>query len=102
MPTQDNEEVEEIQTALEAKFMDILSQPDVVIPEEEIAEDGEFSEEQRATLQAMLKAQMPTPEAIQQQIKMTAHNAEVQKKRDERQARKRARRALTNKRRRSR
>jgi hypothetical protein len=101
MPTQDNEEVEEIQTALEAKFMDILSQPDVVIPKDEIADDG-FSEEQRATLQAMLKSEMPTPEQIQQQIKMTAHNAEVQKKRDERQARKRARRALTNKRRRSR
>ena len=83
----------EAHAKLEEKFMEILSQPDVVIPADEMPEDGEFDEDQRATLQAVLDAEMQTPEEIERDIKIAEHNAEVQRKRDEKQAMKRARRA---------
>ena len=99
MPT--NDQVAEIQKSLESKFMEILSQPDVVIPAEEIS-DGALTGEQRATLQAVLESEMPTPAEIEQQAEIAEHNAAVQKKRDEKQARKLARRVSQIKRRRSR
>ena len=77
---------------LEATFKQILEQPDVVIPSEEI-EDGELNEDQRATLQKVLEAELPTPEEIQQRAEIAAHNAEVQRKREERLARRAERRA---------
>jgi len=83
---------------LEATFRKILEQPDVIIPEAEI--DDELSEEQRATLQAVLEAEMPTPEEIQERAEIAAHNAEIQRKRDEKTARKRERRANQRRRRR--
>ena len=98
----DPKDVKAIEEELEAKMLRILAQPDVAIPDEEIAVDGSFSEEQRETLQTLLEAEMPTPEEIEQQIKIQAHNAEIQQKRDERQAKKQARRKIIGKRRRRR
>ena len=79
---------------LEATFKAILEQPDTVIPSEEIAEDGEFTDEQRATLQAALQAHMPSPEEIAKRAECAAHNVEVAKRREAKQAKKRARREL--------
>jgi len=79
---------------LEATFKAILEQPDSVVPAEEIADDGEFTDEQRATLQAALQAHMLSPEEIMQRAECAAHNAEVHRKREEKQAKKRARREL--------
>ena len=95
MPTND-QQVEALQEKLEQKFLEILSQPDVVIPADEI--EDEFTEEQRATLQSVLEAEMPTPEEIQQQIEIQKHNAEVKAKREERLARREARRGHKRKR----
>jgi len=79
---------------LEATFKAILEQPDSVIPAEEIAEGGEFTDEQRATLQAALQAHMPSPDEIMQRAACAEHNAEIHRKREEKQAKKRARREL--------
>jgi len=87
---------------LEATFKSILEQPDTVIPAEDYPVDGEFNAEQRATLQKVLEAELPSPEEIEQRAKRAAHNAEIQKKRDEKQARKRARREAQGKKRRRR
>ena len=84
-----NDQVDALQAKLEEQFLQILSQPDVVIPADEI--EGEFTEEQRATLESVLKAEMPSPEEIQKQIEMAKHNAEVKAKREERLARRKAR-----------
>lgn len=96
----ENEPVSSVHADLEAKFLEILSQPDVVIPKDEIPGDGEFSKEQRATLRAVLEAEMPSPEEIERDIKIAQHNAEIQQKRDRRQAAKRARRDAQRRRRR--
>lgn len=90
------------QDDLEEQFLRILAQPDTVIPDEEIAKDGKFTEEQRATLQAVLESEMPTPVEIEKRAKIAAHNAEIQRKRDEKQAQKKARRAVIGKNRRRR
>jgi len=78
MPT--SEEVTQIESELEERFMQILSEPDVVIPAEEI--DGEFTDEQRELLQTVLKATMPSPEEIQQYAECAEHNDKVQRVRD--------------------
>ena len=96
MPTYEDYEqaqAEELHSELEQKFLKILSQPDAMIPSEEISEDGELDEEQRATLQSVLAAEMPTPAEIERDIKLAEHNAGIQRKRDEKQALKRVRRA---------
>jgi hypothetical protein len=62
-----------------------------------LAETGENGKEIADAVRTML-----TPEEIVQQAKIAQHNAEVQKKRDERQARKKARRAAQGNRRRRR
>lgn len=77
MPT--SEELAQIEKGLEERFMQILSEPDVIIPAEEI--DGELSEEQRATLQSVLEAEMPTPEEIQQYAEIAEHNHKVERER---------------------
>ena len=77
---------------LEETFKKILEQPDVVIPEEEI-QDGELSEDQRATLQSILEAELPTPEEIEQRARIAEHNAEIRRKREEDLAKRRERRA---------
>lgn len=108
MPTNDVDNVEatkiyaKLKDELEERFLRILAQPDVVIPDEEIAEDGKFTEDQRATLQAVLESEMPTPDEIVEQAKVAEHNAGIQRKRDEKQARKKARRAVIGKNRRRR
>ena len=73
--------------------MRILAQPDVVIPDEEIAKDGKLTEEQRETLQKVLEAEMPSPEEIEQAARIAEHNAEVRRKREEKLAKRRERRA---------
>ncbi len=88
----------ELESQLEAKFMEILSIPDVVIPADEI--DGELSEEQRATLQSVLEAQMPSPEEIQQSIEIAKHNEEVRMKRAIRLAKRRVKQQRRGKRKR--
>jgi hypothetical protein len=98
MPTNEQvaekQEVADLQTRLEEKFLRILAEPDVVIPSEEIAKDGKLTEEQRATLQKVLESEMPTPEEIQQSARMAKHNEEIRLKREEKQAAKKARRAV--------
>jgi hypothetical protein len=85
----DQEQAAQIHSELEEKFLKILSQPDAVIPADEI--EGELSEDQRATLQSVLEAEMPTPEEIERDVKIAEHNAEVQRRRDKKLARRRIR-----------
>jgi hypothetical protein len=84
-------DAEQVRSELEEKFMAILSQPDVVVPSEEI--DGEFTEEQRATLQAALVAELPSPEEVEQEACLMEHNQKVYWARQADLARRRVRRA---------
>lgn len=107
MPTNEQvadetQETADLQAALEEKFLRILAQPDVVIPDEEIAKDGKLTEEQRETLQKVLEAEMPTPEEIAQAARIAEHNAEVRRKREEKLAKRRERQAKQPKKRRRR
>lgn len=87
----------------EEKLLAILNHPDLPEPIEQSAaevldeDSGNLDEEQRATLQAILQSKMPTPAEIERDAKMAAHNAEIQRKRNEDLARRRERRAKTNK-----
>lgn len=85
---------------LEETFKRILEQPDVVIPADEIPEGSEFTEKQRAILQAVLEAEMPTPERIERDAKNAARNAELDLARQEKLARRKERQAKQGKRRR--
>jgi hypothetical protein len=89
MPTK--EELEALEGALETKFKEILALPDVTIPADEI--DGEFTEDQRATLQAALAAEMPSPEEIERDAKIAEHNQKVHWVRQAKLAKRRARQA---------
>jgi len=82
----------EVMFDLEATFKAILEQPDVVIPAEEINPDGDFTVEQRAMLQKALEMRLPTPEEIEERTRIAAHNAEIQRRREEKQDKKRGRR----------
>jgi len=84
-------DAEQIRAELEEKFMAILSQPDVTIPAEEI--DGGFTEEQRATLQAALVAELPSVEEIEQEARLVEHNQKVYWARQADLAKRRVRRA---------
>ena len=92
----------------EEKLLAILSQPDSdksldhAVAEGVDEEFGKLNEKQRALLTAIMRSEMPSPEEIARDARMAAHNAEIQKKRDEKQARKRLRREQNNPRRRSR
>jgi hypothetical protein len=87
MPTK--EELEALEGALEEKFKKILALPDVVIPADEV--DGAFTEEQRATLQAALEAEMPSAEEIECDAGIAEHNQKVHWARQAKLAQRRAR-----------
>lgn len=74
----------------EKKLLEILGLPDLPeLPPEE----GELDEEQRAFLSRLLTSQMQSPEEIARDAENAEHNAEIQKKRDEKIARRRERQA---------
>ena len=89
----------ETDTDLEAKLLAILNEPDEttkVVDAIEKTHDGsddELSEDQRATLQSLLDAGMPTPEEIVQSAKCAEHNAKIQAQREADLATRRERRA---------
>jgi hypothetical protein len=84
---------------LETKLLAILNEPEEsaqVVDAIEKTVDGQedmLSEEQRATLQSLLEAGMPTPEEIVREAKMAEHNAVIARSRQEDLARRRERRA---------
>ena len=84
----------------EEKLLAILEQPDV-----EPVEDAAplvLDEKQRATLQRLLDKQMPSPEEIARDAEINEHNAEVQRLRQVKLARRQERQAKNPKRRRRR
>lgn len=92
MPTNDQdlslEEAKEVSSKLEDMFLSILNSDD----EEGEEESGpELSEEQRATLQKVLEAELPSPEEIMERAKIAEYNAEIQRKREEKLARRKGR-----------
>lgn len=84
---------------LEAKLLSILQQPEettkVVDAIEVVAEgeEEELTEEQRATLQSLLEAGMPSPDEIIREAKCAEHNAKIQATREADLAARRERRA---------
>lgn len=91
---------------LEAKLLAILSQPEETekvvdaIEKVDAGEEATLSEEARETLASLLQAGMPTPQEIIRDAKIAEHNAEVQRAREEKLAKRRERQAKRGKRRR--
>lgn len=84
---------------LEAKLLAILNEPETsaqVADAIEKSADGNeegLTEEQRATLQSLLEAGLPTPEQIVQSAKCAEHNAKIQAEREAKIAARRERQA---------
>lgn len=82
---------------LEAKLLAILNEPDesakVADAIEKSVEDEELTEEQRATLQSLLEAGLPSPEEIVRSAKCAEHNAKIQAEREAKLAARKERRA---------
>lgn len=84
---------------LEAKLLAILNEPDAsaqVADAIEKTADGDeesLTEEQRATLQSLLEAGLPTPEQIVQSAKCAEHNAKIQAEREAKLVARKERRA---------
>jgi hypothetical protein len=76
----------------EEKLLAILSQPDEPLAEvEQVDKINELNELQQETLASLLESGMPSPEEIIRDAQIAEHNAVVQRRRDERLARRRAR-----------
>jgi hypothetical protein len=92
----------------EETLLSILDQPDLTeVPDgleavQSVEAVNKLDELQRATLQALLEGDLPTPEEIQRDAKIAEHNSEIQRKRDERLAKRREKQARSNKKRRRR
>jgi ABC-type uncharacterized transport system ATPase subunit len=83
----------------EQKLLEILSLPEVEeaageTAAEEAVESAfpDMDEKARSIMARVMKAQMPTPEEIEQAEKIAQHNAKVQEKRDAKQRAKELRR----------
>lgn len=91
--------MKETDADLEAKLLAILNEPEettkmVDAITKTVDGEGEaLDEDQRATLQSLLEAGMPTPEEIIQSAKCAEHNAKIQAKRQAELAERRERRA---------
>jgi hypothetical protein len=91
---------------LEAKLLEILNQPEKtesVVDAIEKSADGqeaELTDEQRATLGALLEAGLPTPEEIVRDAKIAEANARIEQARKVDLARRKERRAKRGKHRR--
>jgi hypothetical protein len=72
---------------LEAKLLEILNQPDksdsLAEAIEMVAdkEEGKLTDEQRATLAALLEAGLPSPDTIVRDAKCAEHNAKIEQAR---------------------
>lgn len=84
---------------MERKLLEILEaegsdDSSAEVSEEAVAESFPYlDEEMRKKLARLLVSEMKTPEEIEQSARIAAHNAEVQKKRDEDLAKRRERRS---------
>ena len=92
------EEAEAIQAKLEQTFLSILNEDDDHVKDPN--DNLDLSDEQRATLKAVIESEMPTPEQIIERAKLYKHNQEVQQRREERLARRMQRQGKPKRRRR--
>lgn len=92
-------------TTREEKFLEILNQPEIAsetTDSKDADSDSKLSAEKLEALSQILDSEMPPPDAIIRESKVAEHNAEVERKRREKLARRKARQQAIGKKRKKR